>query len=346
MNPKVNELLQASEKILIIQADNPDGDSLGSALALEHILGKMGKQPYMYCGVDMPGYLRYLKGWDRVSSELPPQFDLSIIVDASTMTLLEKIVETGKQGVIASKPVIVLDHHETVENEVPFASILINDVSVSSTGELVYNLAKELEWPLDAVSGTFIMSAVLGDTQGLTNQLTKPQTYRLMAELSELGVDRPALEEERREAGKMPKEIFTYKARLITRTEFEVDGQLAIVQVPHDEIMEFSPLYNPAPLVQNDMLQTSGVGVAVVIKTYNDGKILGAIRCNVGYGIGAELAGHFGGGGHPYASGFKLQDGRPYNEVKSECIRVASELIAKLEQDKPDEDTQYTYTTD
>lgn len=334
MNDRVNELIQASEKILIIQADNPDGDSLGSALALESLLGTMGKQPYMYCGVDMPGYLRYMPGWDRVSSELPSAFDVSILVDASTMTLLEKLVETGKQGIIASKPVIVLDHHQTVENEVPFAEVLINDTEVSSTGELIYRLARQFNWPLDAVSGAFIMSAVLGDTQGLTNQLTKPGTYRLMAELCELGVDRPALEEQRREAGKMPREIFSYKARLIERTEFEVDGKLAIAHVPHDEIMEFSPLYNPAPLIQNDMLQTAGVGIAVVIKTYKDGKILGAIRCNAGYSIGAELAGHFGGGGHPYASGFKLQDGRPYNEVKSECIRVVTELIAKLEQDK------------
>lgn len=346
MTVRINELIQTAQKILIIQADNPDGDSLGTALALESILGKMGKQLYMYCGVDMPGYLRYMHGWDRVSSELPPEFDISILVDASTMTLLEKLVETGKQGIIASKPVIVLDHHQTVENEVPFAEVLINDTEVSSTGELVYKLSKELGWPLDATSGSFIMSAVLGDTQGLTNQLTKPDTYRLMAELSELGVNRPALEEERREAGKMPREIFAYKARLIERTEFELDGRLAIVQVPHNEIMEFSPLYNPAPLIQNDMLQTTGVGIAVVIKTYNDGKILGAIRCNAGYSVGSELAAHFGGGGHPYASGFKLQDGRPFNEVKSECIRVAAELIAKLEQDKPDEDSQYTYTTD
>ncbi|MDB5186011.1 MAG: Phosphoesterase, partial [Candidatus Saccharibacteria bacterium] len=57
---KINELVKDAHKIVIIQADNPDGDSLGSALALEQILGEMGTEPYMYCGVDMPGYLRYL----------------------------------------------------------------------------------------------------------------------------------------------------------------------------------------------------------------------------------------------------------------------------------------------
>lgn len=346
MNQEIKKLIETAERILIIQADNPDGDSLGSALALESSLGSMGKSTYLYCGVDMPAYLRFLKGWDRVSSEIPSNFDLSIIVDASTMTLLEKLSSSGKQSWVSSRPCIVLDHHTTVENQIPFATKLLNDTSVSSTGELIYNLAKEFGWPLNRDNGTYIMSAILGDTQGLTNQLAKSSTYRVMAELSEIGVDRPNLEENRRELSKMPLEIFKYKATLIERAEFEIDGKLALVHIPHDEIMKFSPLYNPAPLIQNDLLQTLGVGIAVVIKTYNDGKVLGAIRCNPGYSIGNMLAEHFGGGGHPYASGFKLTNAKSYEDIKIDCIQVVSKLIATIEQDKTDETTQYTYTTD
>lgn len=345
MIEKIKELLDQSQKILIIQADNPDGDSLGSALALEGLLSNMGKDTYLYCAVDMPGYLHYLKGRDRISNEIPSDFDLSIVVDASTMTLLEKLAESGKQGWVASKPCIVLDHHGSVANEIPFASVLLNDTEVSSTGELIYNLTKELDWKIDPDSGTFMMTAILGDTQGLSNSLTKPSTYRAMAELTEAGVDRATLEEQRREFSKMPPEIYKYKAVLIERTEFYADGRLAIVDIPQDEITKFSPLYNPAPLIQNDMLQTSGVNIAVVLKHYRDGKILGAIRCNAGVN-GAALAEHFGGGGHPYASGFKVTDGRSFNDVKSDCIRVASELLAKLEKEKPHEDTQYAYSTD
>lgn len=345
MTKEINQLVREAQKILVIQADNPDGDSLGSSLALEVVLGELGKQTYMYCGVDMPAYLRHLEGWDRVSNQLPTEFDLSIIVDASTMTLLEKLVETNKIAVIASKPCIVLDHHGTVDHQVAFASVLLNDTHVSSTGELIYHICKELGWPINAKSGKHMMSAILGDTQGLSNQMTSAATYRVMAELTEAGVDRSALEEARRELSKMPPEIFTYKARLITRTEFHLDGTLALVTIPHDEIMEFSPLYNPAPLIQNDMLQTLGVGISVVLKHYNDGKILGAIRCNAGFTIGAALAERFGGGGHPYASGFKIQNGRSIAEVKKECISIVNELLAKLERDKPDETTQYAYTT-
>ncbi len=86
---QIKQIVDAAQTIVVVQADNPDADSLGSALALEHILGDMGKEPYLYCGVDVPTYLRYLSGWDRVGRELPAKFDASIIVDASTMSLSE-----------------------------------------------------------------------------------------------------------------------------------------------------------------------------------------------------------------------------------------------------------------
>ncbi len=325
---QIRQLIAAADKIVIVQADNPDADSLGSALALEHIIGDMGKEPYLYCGVDIPTYLRYLDGWDRVSKDLPAKFDASIIVDASTMSLLEQLVVTNQKAALATKPCVVLDHHESVDNLVPFASVILNDhAHVSSAGELIYTLARQLEWPLSVEAQSCITTAVLGDTQGLSNQLARPATYRIMADMIEAGVDRPAIEELRRQAGKMHPEIFKYKARLIAHTEFSEDGALALVMVPQVEINQYSPLYNPGPLIQGDMLQTEGVQVAIVFKRYDDGKITAAIRCNPTAGIAAELAKHFGGGGHAYASGFKVTDGRSYETIKTEALKVADELL-------------------
>lgn len=332
MTDQIKEIIDSAQRIVILQADNPDGDSLGAALALEQILGNMGKSVYLYGAVDTPTYLRYLQGWDRVSPEIPSNFDASIIVDASTMTLFEKLTASGQQGWVASKPCIVLDHHGSTDNSINFANVVLNDPNKSSTGELIYSLSKELGWQVDTTAGEYIMTCILGDTQGLTNDLAKADTYRVMAELIDLGVNRPALEELRREASKMDPRIFKYKADLIDRVEFHRDGTIAIVDVPQAEINEYSPLYNPAPLIQNDMLQTVGVRVAVVLKHYDDGKILGAIRCNPGATIGADLAVHFGGGGHPYASGFKITDGRPFNEIRSQCIEFATQLLDNLEQ--------------
>jgi len=343
----IAKLIKEAQHILVIQADNPDGDSLGSALALESILGGQGKTVSLYCSVDMPSYLHYLNGWDRVSNDLPKQFDLSIVVDASTLSLFEKIQSNNQLGWVAAKPCIVLDHHRTVENPLTFSKVTICDSSVSSTGELIFQLAKQLNWTLDHDAGRFIMTAILGDTQGLSNELATHITHRVVADLIESGVNRPVLEEERREFGKMPRLIFKYKARLIDRAELSSDGKIAHVTIPQTEINEFSPLYNPAPLIQNDMLQTEGVAIAIVFKHYDNGRVTGAIRANHGYPIADKLAKEMGGGGHSYASGFKVTDGRTIDQVKQTCLELCAQLLNNLGKEKIDREAlQYTQQTD
>ncbi len=327
----IDELVGSASHIVIIQADNPDADSLGSSLALEHILGDLGKTVTMVCAVDVPGYLRYLRGWDRVVQELPKQFDLAIIVDASTLTLLEKLQQSGELNWAKTKPAIVLDHHATVENTIDFAAVKLLDKHASSTSEMVYSLSKELSWSISAAAGEPLMTGILGDTQGLSNDLASARTYRVMAELIDIGVNRPLLEEQRREFNKMPQEIFKYKGHLIERVEFAAGGRIAHVTVPQVEINTFSPLYNPVPLIQGDMLSTSGVALSIVFKQYDDGKATGAIRANIGYNIAGKLAEKLGGGGHPYASGFKITNGRSFSEIKSECIAFATQLLDGLD---------------
>jgi len=333
MQDSIIQHISQAQKILVVQADNPDADSLGSALALEHILGDMGKDVYLYCGVDIPTYLHYIAGWDRVFNELPSTFDLSIIVDANTYTLFGQLEKNGKWGVLKSKPSVVLDHHGSVDKPLDFAAVAIINDNAASTGEIIFHLANQLNWPINVEAATHIMSTILGDTQGLTNDKTTADTFRIMADLTDKGVNRAQLEDLRREYSRMPESIFRYKAALIERMEFAGDGRIAHVTIPQDEINEYSPLYNPAVLVQFDSLQVTNVQLSVVFKTYDDGKITGKLRCNYSTPMADKLAEHFGGGGHPHSAGFKVTDGRPFNEVKSECLRYAQELLDQFEQE-------------
>lgn len=326
----IQKIVGSSNKALIIQADNPDGDSLASALALEQILGGLGKETHLYCGIDIPDYLKHLKGWDRVSKEIPASFDVSFIVDTSALTLLEKLEKSQFRGWVASHPVIIIDHHADVPCDISYATVAINDRQAVATGEAIYKLASQLKWPLNLQAKTHLTSSILADSLGLSSEGTTAQTYRIMAELIEGGVDRPALEEARRSFSKMPEAIFRYKARLIERTELVSGGRIAVVDIPDSEIAEYSPLYNPAPLIQLDMLQTERVLVAIVLKNYKDGKITGSIRCSYGQGIAADLATHFGGGGHSYAAGFKITGGKEFEAVKSESLKLAGELLDKI----------------
>jgi phosphoesterase RecJ-like protein len=343
MFEKIKEIIDSAQRIVVLQADNPDGDSLGSALALEAILSAQGKDVALYCAVDIPGYLKYLPGWSRVLTELPKNFDASIIVDTSTKSLFEKSIESGQFQWLTTKPCIVLDHHGETANDIEFATVVYNPANTSSTAEVVYDFAKSAYGSIPKEAFDPLMMGILGDTQGLTNQLASAHTYQVMSELIEAGADRPALEELRRQASKMHESIYRYKGQLIERTEFAADNKIALVSIPQAELNIYSPLYNPGPLIQTDMLQTESVLVGIVFKVYDDGKVTGMIRCNAGAEIANKIAVKFGGGGHGFAAGFKIMGGKPFSEIKSECIAYATELLNNIDQGNTDEVTQYTF---
>ncbi|MEK7153029.1 MAG: DHH family phosphoesterase [Patescibacteria group bacterium] len=336
---KINQILADAKHIVILQADNPDGDSLGSALALEHILGDMGKEPYLYCGVDIPSYLTYLPGWDRVSKELPSQFDASIVVDTSADSLFENLATSNQKHWLNTKPCIVIDHH-AVELTIPFATVSCNKEAVA-TSEVIYELAAQLGWPLSLNAKEMIAIAIMADSLGLVTEATTARSIHIIAELVEGGVSLADLEHARRLLMRKSPELVHYKGELLQRVEYFSDNRIATVSIPWKEIEQYSPSYNPSMLVMEDMRMTIGAQVAIGFKIYKDGKVTAKIRCNQNAPVAAKLASHFGGGGHPYASGFKIQNGRPFNEVKSECINLTTELLDNLEREQNDETIQH-----
>lgn len=326
----IRNILSAAERIVIMQADNPDADSLASALALEEVLGDMGKQPFLYCGVHIPDYLHYLEGWDRVSNELPISFDATIIVDTSADSLFGVLNDSAARPLVASKPCIVIDHHEG-EASIPYASVVFKPPAVA-TGEVIYELAGQLKWLLNPKAQEMLVASIMSDSLGLTSEGTSPRSIHIIGELAEAGVSIAKLEFKRRELMRKSPELLAYKSRLLGRIEYHSLGRLATITIPWAEIEEFSHAYNPSMLVLDDMRGVTGVDTAIAFKLYKDGKITAKIRSNFGRTIAGELARHFGGGGHPYASGFKISGGRRLEDVKTECVEVAGQLLDKLEQ--------------
>jgi phosphoesterase RecJ-like protein len=332
VSDKLDELIKNAKSIVIIQADNPDGDSIASSLALEQILGEMGKTVNMYCGVDIPLHLRHLAGYDRIDKELPHSFDLSIIVDTSTETLLEQLDITDQKKWVKSKPSIIIDHHDVPMN-IPYATLICRPKAVA-TGEVIYELCEQLGWPRGAQTNNFIATAILSDSLGLMSEGTTPRSIHIIADLVDSGVILAELESARRDTMRRSPELVFYKGQLLQRVEYYADNRVAVITIPWHEIETYSHAYNPSMLVLDDMRLTEGTKVAIAFKTYPSGRITGKIRCNYGSAIANLLAAHFGGGGHPYASGFKITDHRPYNEIKIECIQKAVELLDALETHK------------
>ncbi len=320
--------LKDVQKIVIIQAENPDGDSLGSSLALEELLSEAGKDVKLYCAIDIPKYMHYIRGWDRVEKDWPTDREVAIIVDTSAEALIQQaLAQPGVRHFLESHPVIVIDHHNTEDGDLPFKTVLVNDPSAVATSEILYRLAKEADWTITPAAAESMFVSIQADSLGLTTQSTTPESYRVAAELVALGANPAEIESRRREHMKKPAEILQYKGQLIERIEYFLDGKLAIVHIPWEDIEQYSDRYNPSVLVLDEMRMVEGVEVAVAIKTYPDGKLTGKIRVNAP--VAHTVAGYFGGGGHEYAAGFKVFES--YDTIISELLTATNKALTDYE---------------
>lgn len=325
-----SDFIKDKNRICVIQAENPDGDSLGSALALGSILDD--KEISLYCPVDLPKYLRYFDGWSRVTSDFDFNADGYIIVDTAAEILLSKLLEDpAVKDSLEKKPVFVLDHHET-EDDLTFPHERIIEI-LPSCCSLIFKIAKDQKIEINKTAADMIFNGLLSDTLGLTTASVQAEDFETAAELTRLGSNVSELEEHRKEFMKKSQRILDYKADLIKRIEYSLDGKLATVHIPWDDIQEYSDEYNPNVLILEEMRMVEGVEVAVAIKTYPDGKLTGKVRTSIP--VADKVAGYFGGGGHPYAAGF-----RTYDLNYEDCVRdLVSCCNGLLENDVAEEET-------
>ena len=325
MYQKFSEFIKDKKTICVIQAENPDGDSLGSAIALDYLLDNI--EVSMYCPIDIPRYLHYFADWSRVTDELDYRADGYIIVDTAATVLLSKLLEdTAIRNRLYSAPVFVIDHHETEDDlDFPHESII---ETKSASAELIYEIATEQGIDITKPAAEAIMQAIMSDTLGLTSSSVTARTYEIFADLTRRGAAIAELEEARREYMKKSPRILDYKADLIKRIDYSLDGELATVHIPWDDIQEYSDEYNPNVLILEELRLVEGVKVAVAVKTYPDGKVTGKIRCSNGAPIAEKIAAYFGGGGHAYAAGFRTYDTN-YEEVVRDLVRIVPQLEAE-----------------
>lgn len=326
-----------ARKIVIIQPENPDADSLGTSVALEEILSDLGKDVTLFCAIDMPKYLRYIDGCDRVERDWTGKYDLAIIVDTAAEALLVKTLETpGVRHFFESHPVLVLDHHnderedDTDDSSLSFPHEFILDSEAAATSELVFKIASECNWAISQQAAENMLASILGDTLGLSTQSVTVRTLETVVALTKLGASISTVELKRREYMKKPADILAYKGELIKRIEYFCDGRLALVHIPWVEIAQYSDRYNPSILVLDEMRLVEGVDVAIAIKTYPDEKLTGKIRSNIP--VSDTVAGYFGGGGHSYSAGYKIYE--TYDVAVKDLLAAVEKILGEYDAGK------------
>lgn len=186
-NARTSELLAAisgASSVLITGHVRPDGDSLGCMIALAHLLNGAGIKAVATADRKALGGPGFLKGVekllapDRVAKR---RFDLVVSLDCGSFERLPEPV----QPLVGKLPLLNIDHHRT---NTRFGTLNWIDGHVSSTGEMIWNLARKAKWPLDAVAAEALWVAVITDSGRFAYDQTTPATLRCGADLLRYGV--------------------------------------------------------------------------------------------------------------------------------------------------------------
>jgi phosphoesterase RecJ-like protein len=318
---KLGRLTDDAKIILVLQPEKPDTDSLCTSLALEQILGDLGKEVVMYSQDEVPPYISYFEGADRVVHDLPNHFDFTILVDTGGAQQIQRTLDKH-QGRLAAKPFFIVDHHSTRE-PLPFGTIDIIDPQAAAAGELIVNICGQLKWPLNAEAAALVVPAIMSDTLGLTTPSATPTTIQTVADMAHLGASLYDINQARLEAAALDPDVFALKGRLLQEVEFLLDGRLALLTVDPITLKEYAKRYDPAALVIYDMQHVRGVKLAVVMRNYAP-KLKLSLRANGP--LAAPVAATFGGGGHPAASGATIENGDPI-EARERLIAATRAVL-------------------
>lgn len=319
--------LDAAQRIVVLQSERVDTDSLGCALALEHFLAESGKQVTLFAAAPVPGYLKHLNGWDRVTDELPADFDLTILVDGASLHQLER-TWAAHQGALAKRPFIIIDHHSSTTGEIPIATLKLIEPA-GACGEQILRIANKFGWPLNPEVAYFLGASIRVDTAGLTSPGVGADTFRAMAQLVEAGFSPEQLRINIDKYGAMPVDQLPLKVQALDRTRFFHQNQIAATYFTAEE---YESLGGDRAVIEKMKLELrflQGVDVSVVI-TERQGYTNASMRANLP--VARVVAEQFGGGGHDMAASCRFENA-DHKTVIDKIIPVISEQLDKLSKD-------------
>ena len=320
-------LIQAHRRFLITTHMLPDGDGLGSEMALHAYLKGLGKQSEIINTHETPDKFRlldpaakHIRVYDGKQSL--KDFDAVIVLDTADRKMLG-ILEAPLMAL--SIPIVFIDHHVFEEgsklNMNEKTHFLVNE-RCGSTGELVYDIFKYLGASLNAEIATALYVAIMTDTLSFRLRQTTARTHRIAAELLELGLRPEALYQDI--YGKDSVAKVKLLGHALERIESTSDGKVTWLQITLRMREKFHATVEDTEAYINHLILIDGVFVAIVFREDDDGRIKVSLRGNHDLAV-FGIAKKFGGGGHRSAAGARVA--APLKKVVSEVVAEASKLI-------------------
>lgn len=325
MNQTLNRL-KKSERVLVASHVNPDGDAIGSLIAMGQALDALGKTVCLYNESPIPAVYRFLPGVQRITASLGPlaAYDTAVILDCGDLNRIGAEAERVRQI-----PVIVnIDHHVTNNG---FGSVQLIDTDACATAEIIYRLVKRLGVEIDTTFAVATYTGILTDTGSFRFSNTNHAAFAICREMVEKGV-RPY---------DVAQQVYgTYSLGRIKLLNLALDsieisknGLVSMMTVTRHMLHETGTQPEDADGLINYARRIEDVKMAALIQEEGNG--IGRRRIGNHFHVSlrsdgtvdvAAIAAAFGGGGHPTAAGFNIE--MPLSELKARVIRLSENIVS------------------
>ena len=305
------KLLKEAGKMVIVSHISPDGDTLGSSLALAHALRMLGKEVTLNVDDDIPSVFSFLPGigeYMRFAPDDSVPADLLIVIDASSADRAGNAM-----NVVKARSVLNIDHHKTNTH---FSDYLYLDSDAAATAEIIYSLLLELGTELNTEIATCIYEGLYTDTGSFKYSNTTSRTLSIASALLTYGVNPSLISDNMEVKSRSQVEML---GKVLETLTFLRDGKIAYVEVA-PELYDYN--------VDTDTFVSypryiEGVEVALLFKQVEENLTRVSFRSK--QVDVAKIALSFGGGGHQKASGCSIH--APLKEAESIVLPVVEELF-------------------
>ena len=307
--------IQKAEKIVILTHESPDGDAVGSSLAMKLILEKLEKN----ADVIIPEYSRlfnFLPSAEKImiDSEIK-NYDLAISVDCATLKRMAK-----KEYFENAKSTIVIDHHgsNTMYGDLNY----VNPASPACC-EVIAGMVKSYEIDITKDIGTCLMTGIITDTGGFRHVGITPETFEFTADLIRLGVDVPDIY--KRTLNTKTRANFELTKKVMDRMEILEDGKVSFTYMDKKDEEEVGAEPGDHEGLVEIGRDIEGVEVSIFIRQKeNEDAYKVSMRSGNKVNV-SDICFLFGGGGHPRAAGALIQGN--VEQVKEKLMKEVRKAL-------------------
>jgi phosphoesterase RecJ-like protein len=313
---RIREAILSANKLLITSHINPDGDAIGSQLALYGALTQLGKQVSIINSSPVPVIYRFLPFAHVIQhmSTIRGEYDLVCVLDCAELSRAGEMALTGKTIMIN------IDHHY---NPTPFGDLNWQREDACSTAELIFELIKGLEVKPDVAISTNIYTGIITDTGSFHFDNTTARSLALASQLVELGANPRYIAEQIYES--LPLSTIKLLGSSLGQIELCAGGLIASITITRNMLNQSGARDWETENLINFPKSIEGVRVAILFHQIENGYYKVSMRSKGEINV-ARIAGEFNGGGHFHAAGCRIQG--ELVKVKARVIECVNNFLS------------------